>query len=95
MHCTCDGVVGERLDVDEIVVWAVLLQPFAHILLGPQHHWLDQAAQRGAGVVDAIVVTATDLRGVGGKGISRIQPCKEENGGQSMRMGETLVGCVW
>lgn len=86
---------GERLDVDEIVVWAVLLQPFAHILLGPQHHWLDQAAQRGAGVVDAIVVTATDLRGVGGKGISGIQPCKEENGGQSMGMGETLVGCVW
>lgn len=65
-HCTCDGVVGERLDVDEIVVWAVLLQPFAHILLGPQHHWLDQAAQRGAGVVNAIMVTATDLRGVGG-----------------------------
>lgn len=95
MHCTCDGVVGERLDVDEIVVWAVLLQPFAHILLGPQHHWLDQAAQRGAGVVDAIVVTATDLRGVGGKAISGIQPCKEENGGQSMGMGETLVGCVW
>lgn len=66
-HCTCDGVVGECLNVDEIVVWAVLLQPFAHILLGPQHHWLDQAAQRGAGVVDAIVVTATDLRGVAGE----------------------------
>lgn len=87
--------MGERFDIDEIVVWAVLLQPFAHILLGPQHHWLDQAAQRGAGVVDAIVVTATDLRGVGGKAISGIQPCKEENGGQSMGMGETLVGCVW
>lgn len=66
-HCTCDGVVGECLNIDEIVVWAVLLQPFAHILLGPQHHWLDQAAQRGAGVVDAIVVTATDLRGVAGE----------------------------
>lgn len=61
-------------------MWAVLLQPFAHILLRPQHHWLDQAAQRGAGVVNAIVVTATDLRGVGGKGVSGIQPCKEKNG---------------
>lgn len=87
-------MVGERLDVDEIVVWAVLLQPFAHILLGPQHHWLDQAAQRGAGVVDAIVVTATDLRGVRGEGISGIQPCEEENGNQSMGMSEILVGCI-
>lgn len=69
-------MVGERLDVDEIVVWAVLLQPFAHILLRPQHHWLDQAAQRGAGVVDAIVVTATDLRGVRGESISGIDPAR-------------------
>lgn len=56
-------MVGERLDVDEIVVWAVLLQPFAHILLAPQHHWLGKAAQRWAGVVDAIVIAATALQG--------------------------------
>lgn len=87
-------MVGERLDVDEIVVWAVLLQPFAHILLGPQHHWLDQAAQRGAGVVDAIVVTATDLRGVGGESVSGIQPWEEGNRNQSMGMGEVLAGCI-
>lgn len=72
-------MVGERLDVDEIVMRAVLLQPFAHILLGPEHHRLGQAAQRGAGVVDAIVVIGTALWGAGGEGISRIQPRDEEN----------------
>lgn len=60
-------------------MWAVLLQPFAHILLGPQHHRLGQAAQRGAGVVDAIVVAGTALRGAGGEGVSRIRPWEEEN----------------
>lgn len=55
-------MVGECLDVDEIVVRAVLLQPFAHILLAPQHHWLGKAAQRWAGVVDAIVIAATALQ---------------------------------
>jgi len=72
-------VVGERLDVDEIVMRAVLLQPFAHILLGPEHHRLGQAAQRGAGVVDAIVVAGPALRGAGGEEVSRIQPLEEEN----------------
>ena len=79
LYRTCDGVVGERLDVDEIVMWAVLLQPFAHILLGPEHHWLGQAAQRGAGVVDAIVVAGTALWGAGREGVSRIRPREEEN----------------
>lgn len=60
-------------------MWAVLLQPFAHILLGPEHHRLGQAAQRGAGVVDAVVVIGTALRGAGGEGISRIQPPDKEN----------------
>lgn len=79
VYRTCDGVVGERLDVDEIIMRAVLLQPFAHILLGPEHHWLGQAAQRGAGVVDAIVVTGTALWGVGGEGVNGIWPREGEN----------------
>lgn len=54
-------MVGERLNVDEIIVRTVLLQPFAYILLAPEHHRLGQAAQCGAGVVDAIVVTAAAL----------------------------------
>lgn len=74
VYRTCDGMVGERLDVDEIIMRAVFLQPFAHILLGPEHHWLGQAAQCGAGVVDAIVVTGTALWGVGGEGVNGIWP---------------------
>ena len=58
---TCDGVVGEGLDVGQVVVGTVLLQPLAHILLGPQHHGLGQAGKRGAGVVHCEGLARTQL----------------------------------
>lgn len=53
---TCDGVLGEGLHIDEVVVGTVLLEPLAHVLLTPQDHRPRQAAQGGACVVQAIVV---------------------------------------
>lgn len=40
----------------------VLLQPFANILLRPEHDGPDQAGLRGAGVIYPIVVTVAVLR---------------------------------
>lgn len=42
---TSDGVLGEGLHVDEVVVRTVLLEPFADILLRPQDHGPGEAAQ--------------------------------------------------
>ena len=39
---TCDVVLLEGVAVDLVLVGAVLLQPLAHILLGPQGYWLGQ-----------------------------------------------------
>lgn len=55
-HGTGDGVLGEGLHVDEVVVGTVLLEPLADILLTPQDHGPRQATQGGACVVQAIVV---------------------------------------
>lgn len=69
-HCTGDGMLGEGLHVDEVVVGTVLLEPLADILLTPQDHGPGQAAQRGACVVHAIVIRvqpALQGRGVAAK----------------------------
>lgn len=58
---TCDGVVGEGFHVAQVVVRAVLLQPFANVLLRPQHDGPDQAGLGGAGVIDAVAVTGAAL----------------------------------
>lgn len=42
---TCDGVLGEGLHVDEVVVGTVLLEPLADVLLTPQNHRPRQATQ--------------------------------------------------
>lgn len=55
-HHTSDGMLGEGLDVDEVVVGTVFLEPLADVLLAPQDYWPCQPAQRGACVVQAIVV---------------------------------------
>lgn len=39
---TCDVVLFEGVAVDLVLIGTVLLQPFAHILLGPQGHWFGQ-----------------------------------------------------
>lgn len=59
---TCDGVVGERLHVGQVVVRTVFLQPSANILLGPEHDGADQAGLRRAGVIDPIVVGGAVLQ---------------------------------
>lgn len=59
---TCDGVVGERLHVGQVVVWTVFLQPFANILLRPEHDGADQAGLRRACVIYPVTVTGTILQ---------------------------------
>jgi len=59
---TCDGVVGEGLDVGQVVVRTVLLEPLAHVLLRPQNHGLGQAGQRRAGVVHGEGLARTQLK---------------------------------
>lgn len=44
-HHTSDGMLGEGLDIDEVVVRTMLLEPLANILLAPQDHWPCQATQ--------------------------------------------------
>lgn len=62
---TGDGVLGEGLHVDEVVVGTVLLEPLADILLTPQDHRPRQATQGGTGVVEAVVVRVQPaLRGL-------------------------------
>lgn len=39
---TCDVVLFEGVAVDLVLTGTVFLQPFAHILLGPQGHWFRQ-----------------------------------------------------
>jgi len=39
---TCDVVLFEGVAVDLVLIGAVLLQPLAHVLLGPQRHGLGQ-----------------------------------------------------
>lgn len=39
---TCDVMLFEGIAVDLVLIGTVFLQPFAHILLGPQGHWLGQ-----------------------------------------------------
>lgn len=39
---TCDVVLFEGVAVDLVLIGTVLLQPFAHVLLGPQGHGLGQ-----------------------------------------------------
>ena len=67
-HGTGDGVLGEGLHVDEVVVGTVLLEPLADVLLTPQDHGPRQATQGGTCVVQAIVV--------------RVQPALWEEGWQ-------------
>ena len=54
---TCDSMVGEGLDVGEVVVRTVFLQPSADILLSPHYYRPDQAGLGGASVVYPIGVT--------------------------------------
>lgn len=66
---TGDGVLGEGLHVDEVVVGTVLLEPLADVLLTPQDHRPRQATQGGTGVVEAVVVRVQPaLWGEGGAG---------------------------
>lgn len=55
-HHTSDGMLGECLDIDEVVVRTMLLEPLANILLAPQDHWPRQATQGRACMVQAIVI---------------------------------------
>lgn len=55
-------MVGEGLHVGQVVVRTVLLQPFADVLLRPEHDGPDQAGLRGAGVIYPIVVTVAVLQ---------------------------------
>lgn len=49
---TRDGVMGEGLDVGQVVVRTVFFKPLAHVLLSPQHHRFGQTGQSGTGVVN-------------------------------------------
>lgn len=51
----------KRLYVCQVVVGTVFLEPFADVLLCPQHHWLGQGGQRGTGVVNSEGLTWTQL----------------------------------
>lgn len=51
----------KSLYVCQVVVWTVFLEPFADILLRPQHHRFGQGGQRGTGVVDGERLTWTQL----------------------------------
>lgn len=62
---TCDGMVGKGLHISQVVVWTVLLQPLADVLLGPQHHGLGQTGQRGTGVVHSEGLAWTQLKCTG------------------------------
>lgn len=55
-HYTRDGMLGEGLDVDEVVVRTMFLEPLANVLLAPQDNWPCQATQRRARVVQTIVI---------------------------------------
>lgn len=55
-HNTSDGMLGESLDVDEVVVRTMLLEPLANVLLAPQDHRPCQATQRRTCMVQAIVI---------------------------------------
>ena len=65
---TGDGVLGEGLHVDEVVVGTVLLEPLADVLLAPQDHRPRQAPQRWTRVVQAAAVGGWPaLQGEGGR----------------------------
>lgn len=69
---TGDGVLGEGLHVDEVVVGTVLLEPLADILLAPQDHGPRQATQGGTCMIQAIVVRVQPaLQGRGTAGTAR------------------------
>lgn len=55
-HYTSDSMLREGLDIDEVVVRTMLLEPLANVLLAPQDHWPCQATQRRACMVQAIVI---------------------------------------
>lgn len=57
----CDGMVREGLDIGEIVVGTVFLQPLAHVLLSPQDDGFSEAAEGRTGVIDAVLIAGSDL----------------------------------
>lgn len=59
-----DGMLGEGLNIDEVVVGTVFLEPLADVLLAPQDYRPCQASQRGARVVQAVVVIQPALWGL-------------------------------
>lgn len=58
---TCDGMVGEGLDIGEIVVWAMLLQPLAHVLLGPKDDRFCEAAEGRTGMIYSVLIAGSYL----------------------------------
>lgn len=58
---TCDGVMGEGLDVGQVVVRTVFLKPLAHVLLSPQHHGFGQTGQSWTRVVNSEGFSWTQL----------------------------------
>lgn len=58
---TCDGVMGEGLNVGQVVVRTVFFKPLAHVLLSPQHHRFGQTGQSGTGVVNSEGFSWTQL----------------------------------
>lgn len=72
VHCTCDGVMGEGLDVRQVVVGTVFLKPLAHVLLSPQHHGFGQTGQSGTCVVNGEGFSWTQLENSRGTNTSRV-----------------------
>lgn len=60
-------MVGEGLDVGQVVVRTVFLEPLADVLLGPQHHGFGQAGQGRAGVVHGEGFARTQLKTTGSR----------------------------
>lgn len=58
---TCDGVMGEGLDVGQVVVGTVFFKPLADVLLRPQHHRFGQTGQSRTGVIDREGFSRTQL----------------------------------
>lgn len=91
---TGDGVPGEGLHADEVVVGAVLLQPLAHVLLTPQDHRPRQAAQWGARVAPAAVVRVQPaLGGEGSRCSEVVGRAGAEWGRQLGTWGASVPGC--
>lgn len=72
VRSTCDGVMGEGLDVGQVVVGTVFFKPLAHVLLSPQHHGFGQTGQSGTCVVNGEGFSWTQLENNGGTNTSSV-----------------------